>query len=80
MGKGNFLVTMPLTDGSAVAISVGKYYTPKGISLAEEGGLKPDITLEVDEETMVQLYSHSVPQEEDAQLQAGISVLQEMVG
>ena len=79
-GKGYFQNTLELSDGSAVNLSVGKYYTPKGISLAEEGGLKPDITLEVDEETMVQLYSHSVPQEEDAQLQAAVKAMKEALG
>ena len=66
---------MELSDGSAVNLSVGKYYTPKGVSLAEVGGLVPDVTVEVDEETMVQLYSHSLPQEEDTQLQAAVQAM-----
>ena len=74
-GKGYFQNTMELSDGSAVNLSVGKYYTPKGVSLAEVGGLVPDVTVEVDEETMVQLYSHSLPQEEDTQLQAAVQAM-----
>ena len=74
-GKGYFQNTLELSDGSAVNLSVGKYYTPKGISLAEEGGLVPDITVEVDEETMVQLYSQSLPQEDDVQLQTAVQTM-----
>ena len=71
-GKGYFQNMLELSDGSAVNLSVGKYYTPRGVSLAEVGGLIPDVTVEVDEETMVQLYSHSLPQDEDAQLQTAV--------
>ena len=42
-GKGYFQQTYTLGDGSAVGLSVGKYFTPNGISLAEEGGLIPDV-------------------------------------
>ena len=38
-GKGYFQNTIELSDGSAVNLSVGKYYTPKGVSLAEARGL-----------------------------------------
>ena len=79
-GKGYFQNTLELSDGSAGNLSVGKYYTPKGVSLAEEGGLVPDITVEVDEDTMVQLYSHSVPQQEDTQLQAAVKAMEETLG
>ena len=79
-GKGYFQNVLELSDGSAVNLSVGKYYTPKGVSLAEVGGLVPDVTVEVDEETMVQLYSNSVPQEEDVQLQAAVKAMLDTIG
>ena len=42
-GKGYYQTTIPLEDGSAVALSTGKYSTPNGVNLAEVGGLTPDI-------------------------------------
>lgn len=41
-GKGYYQNTFPLEDGSAVAISTGKYFTPKGVSLAGVG-ITPDV-------------------------------------
>ena len=76
-GKGYFQNTIELSDGSAVNLSVGKYYTPKGVSLAEEGGLVPNVLVEVDEETAAQIYSQLLPLEEDPQIQAAIKALQE---
>ena len=76
-GKGYFQTTMKLSDGSGVNLSIGKYYTPKGVSLAEVGGLVPDVTVEVDEETMVKIYSDELPLAEDMQLQTAIAKLQE---
>ncbi len=78
-GKGYFQTTMKLSDGSGVNLSIGKYYTPKGVSLAEVGGLVPDVTVEVDEETMALIYGDSLPLEEDEQLQAAIAKLQEQM-
>lgn len=76
-GKGRFQQTIPLSDGSALNLSVGRYTTPNGVDLSEAGGLKPMIPVEVDEETMNQIYSESLKPEEDAQLQAAIQALQE---
>jgi carboxyl-terminal processing protease len=41
-GKGYFQMTYRLNDGSAVALSTGRYKTPKGVSL-EGVGINPDI-------------------------------------
>ena len=73
-GKGYFQNTFKLKDGSAVALSTGKYFTPKGISL-EGVGITPDVMLELGEEQAVQLYLKQLPPEEDAQLQAAIAAL-----
>ena len=47
-GKGNYQVALPLPDGSAMNISVGKYYTPSGKSLTGVG-LSPDVVIEIPE-------------------------------
>ena len=44
-GKGYFQNTFKLNDGSAVALSTGKYFTPKGISL-EGVGITPDVEID----------------------------------
>ena len=75
VGKGYFQQTFGLSDGSAVNLSVGKYYTRSGISLAEAGGLTPDKIVEVDDETYMQIYYGNVLPEEDAQIQAALEVL-----
>ncbi len=67
-GKGYFQVAKRLSDGSALNISVGKYYTPNGVSLAEVGGLIPDYTVELSEEDAILLASHRLDPEEDEQL------------
>ena len=41
-GKGVVSKTLPLHDGSSVALTVAKYYTPKGRSI-EGTGLEPDL-------------------------------------
>ena len=75
-GKGYFQTTYRLSDGSAVGLSVGKYYTPEGISLAETGGLTPQIITEVDERTEALIYAKTIQPENDPQLQAAIEALQ----
>lgn len=73
-GKGYFQNTFPLVDGSAVALSTGKYFTPKGVSL-EGVGIIPDILSTVDEETYWQIYYNLIPPEEDPQIAAAIAAL-----
>ena len=75
VGKGHMQVTMDLNDGSAVALSIGEYYTPGGVSLEDQGGLVPEIQVEVDEKTAALIESDLLPPEEDAQLQAVIAAL-----
>lgn len=76
-GKGYFQNTYSLNDGSAVGLSVGKYYTPNGVSLADEGGLVPEITVEVDDETAAMIYAGILKPEEDPQVQAALEALGE---
>ena len=74
-GKGYFQVTTRLRDGSAVRLSVGRYTTPNGVSLAEVGGLVPNIPVEVDEETYMQILAGTLEPENDPQIQAALEAL-----
>lgn len=73
-GKGHFQSTFTLNDGSAVALSIGKYYTPKGISL-EGVGITPDIEVVVDDSTYADIYYSRLAPEEDPQVQAALDAL-----
>lgn len=74
-GKGYFQTVIRLNDGSAVGLSVGKYFTPSGISL-EGIGITPDKIVTVDEETAAAIYSGTIEAKDDDQLQAAIAALQ----
>ena len=74
-GKGYYQNTIRLSDGSALGLSVGAYYTPNGVSLAEVGGLIPDITVEVDEETAANIYAGLVDPMDDPQILAALESL-----
>ena len=75
-GKGYFQNTFRLVDGSAINLSVGQYFTPKGVSLAEEGGLVPDVVVEVDDTTFALIYAKALPLQEDPQLTAALEALE----
>lgn len=74
VGKGYFQVTYQLSDGSAVALSIGKYFTPKGVSLAENG-VTPDVVVTVDEQEAEGIYYGTLTPEQDPQIRAAISAL-----
>lgn len=74
-GKGYFQRSYKLVDGSAVGLSVGKYYTPNGISLAEAGGITPDIEVPVTEEEAFGIYAGTLKPDEDPQILAAMEVL-----
>ena len=73
-GKGYFQTTIHLNDGSAVALSVGKYYTPGGISLADVG-VTPDQWIEADAETENAIYYGTLSPEADPYIQAAVKLL-----
>lgn len=73
-GKGNFQNTFLLSDGSAISISVGKYFTPNGVSLTGVG-ITPDIEVELDEEQSAKLYYDQLPMEEDPQIAAALKAI-----
>ena len=74
IGKGYFQQAYELSDGSAVGLSVGKYTTPNGVSLAGVG-ITPDVEVEVSEELFWQIYYGNVDPLEDPQVLAAMEVL-----
>ena len=64
VGKGYFQLTYPLGDGSAVALSVGKYFTPKGLSLADTG-ITPDVEVTLTSQQEAALSAGTLAPEED---------------
>ncbi len=75
VGKGYFQQTYELKDGSGVALSVGKYFTPKGVCLGDTGGLTPQVPVEVDSQTAALIYSKQLEVMEDPQVLAAIEAL-----
>ncbi len=74
VGKGYYQQTILLGDGSAVALSTGKYFTPKGNSLADKG-ITPSVRVDVDEETASAIYYGTIQPGDDPQIQAAIKAL-----
>ena len=77
-GKGNFQYTLELGDGSAVALSCGKYYTPSGRSLTDVG-VTPDLEIDLSYEDFEALYYSALAREDDEQLQAAAGLLREKI-
>ena len=75
IGKGYFQSTFELKDGSAVNLSIGKYTTPRGVSLTDVG-ITPDTEVAVDEETFLEIYAGTLLPEEDPQIQAAVELLE----
>ena len=73
-GKGYYQVVYQLSDGSAVGLSIGKYVTPKGVSL-EGVGITPDIIVEVTQEQAAAIYAGTLDPMEDPQILAAIAAL-----
>lgn len=76
VGKGYFQSTFQLPDGSAVGLSIGKYYTPKGESLAGVG-ITPDVEVAVTDEIAAQIYAGTLDLSEDPQALGAIQALNE---
>ncbi len=79
-GKGHYQNTLRLSDGSAVNLSTGKYFTPSGVNLTEVGGLTPDVEVPVDGETAALIYAQVLEPAEDPQIQAAVAAVEEKIG
>lgn len=68
-GKGLFQEEHELANGGALKLSVGEFFTPEGINLAESRGVHPDVRVRDDRET-----------KPDEVRRRGLQVLAEQVG
>jgi len=50
-GKGVFQEEQSLSNGGALKLTVGEYFTPKGVNLAESHGIHPDVKVQDDPKT-----------------------------
>lgn len=73
-GKGYYQVGLPLSDGSCLNLSIGKYFTPNGESLIDVG-VTPDIEITLDDELALQLAQKKLEPENDPQIQAALGCL-----
>ena len=72
-GKGIVQKVYPLSDGTAVKLTVSKYYTPKGNNI-HGIGISPDVEVELDEDVANAI---TIPEEKDNQLQKAVEILTE---
>ena len=70
-GKGVVQSILDLGDGTAVKLTVSKYYTPNGNNI-DGVGIEPDVEVEIPEEAYL---DYVITFEEDAQLQTAIELL-----
>lgn len=76
-GKGIVQTIRQLSDGSAIKLTIARYYTPNGICIHGEG-ITPDIVIEYDSEAVAEL--ETVTWQDDNQVMAGYEALLEMLG
>lgn len=70
-GKGIVQSILPLTDGTAVKITISRYFTPKGVCIHGEG-VTPDVEVELKEELKQQVI---IPKDQDNQLAEAIKAV-----
>jgi carboxyl-terminal processing protease len=74
-GKGIVQKVIPLSDGTAIKLTISKYYTPKGRNI-HGTGIKPDVEIDLDAEMKKEV---TVPIEKDNQLQEAIKIVKEKI-
>jgi carboxyl-terminal processing protease len=72
-GKGIVQKVIPLSDGTAVKLTISKYFTPKGRNI-HGTGIKPDVEVELNDEMKKEII---IPIEKDNQLQEAIKIVKE---
>ena len=70
-GKGIVQSILPITDGTAVKVTVARYFTPKGVCI-HEIGVVPDMEVELKDELKQMVV---IPHDQDNQLAVAIAVI-----
>lgn len=73
-GKGIVQSVIPLSDGTAIKITIAKYFTPAGHDI-HEAGVEPDYIVELPDD---QASAVNVKREEDTQLNKAIDIIYQM--
>ena len=71
-GKSRSQITIQLGDGSAVHLSTNGYLTPQRKDLAAQGGITPDLEIDLDDTDAAYLAAGQLDFTDDEQLQAAI--------
>ncbi|MCI6676957.1 MAG: S41 family peptidase [Clostridiales bacterium] len=74
-GKGIVQTVLPLSDGSALKMTVSRYYTPSGVCI-HETGITPDIEVTLDEALQQQI---NIEKSQDTQLQKAIEIVNDKI-
>ena len=74
-GKGIVQSILPFNDGSAIKITVSRYFTPNGVCI-HGTGITPDIEVELDDDLKTKL---TIEKDEDNQLQTAIENVKEQI-
>jgi carboxyl-terminal processing protease len=74
-GKGIVQSIIPLSDGTAIKVTVSKYYTPNGKNI-HGIGIKPDVEVKLKDELRQKVV---IEKKEDNQLQKAIDILKEQI-
>lgn len=74
-GKGIVQKVIPLSDGTAVKLTISKYYTPKGRNI-HGTGIVPDVEVELKDELKQQII---IPLSDDNQLQKAIKIVMDKI-
>ena len=74
-GKGIVQSILPFNDGSAIKITVSRYFTPNGVCI-HGTGITPDVEVELDDELKTKL---TIEKAEDNQLQTAIENVKEQI-
>lgn len=74
-GKGIVQKVIPLTDGTAVKLTISKYFTPKGRNI-HGTGIAPDVEIDLSDEMKQEV---TVPHDKDNQLQKAVEILKKQM-
>ena len=78
-GKSRSQINIELSDGSVVHLSTRGYLTPNRVDLAKQGGLVPDVVVELSEEDTAYLAAGRLDFEKDAQFKAAENALLQQI-